>query len=53
MRVLVLTTSYPRSADDVAGVFVRDAVGHLREAGVEPIGHWRNRWQVAAGEVLG
>ncbi len=35
MRVLVLTTSYPRSADDVAGVFVRDAVEHLREAGVE------------------
>ena len=35
MRVLVLTTSYPRSADDVAGVFVRDAVEHLQEAGVE------------------
>ena len=26
LKVLVLTTSYPRSADDVAGVFVRDAV---------------------------
>lgn len=35
MRVVVLTTSYPRSADDVAGVFVRDAVEHLREAGVD------------------
>ena len=35
MRVVVLTTSYPRSADDVAGVFVRDAVEHLQEAGVE------------------
>ena len=35
MRVAVLTTSYPRSPDDVAGVFVRDAVEHLRGAGVE------------------
>lgn len=35
MKVLVLTTSYPRQAGDVAGVFVRDAVEHLREAGVE------------------
>jgi glycosyltransferase involved in cell wall biosynthesis len=35
MRVVVLTTSYPRSAGDVAGVFVRDAVECLREAGVE------------------
>jgi glycosyltransferase involved in cell wall biosynthesis len=35
MRVVVLTTSYPRSADDVAGVFVRNAVEHLRTAGVE------------------
>lgn len=35
MKVLVLTTSYPRSADDVAGVFVRDAVDRLRGAGVE------------------
>jgi glycosyltransferase involved in cell wall biosynthesis len=35
MRVVVLTTSYPRTEDDVAGVFVRDAVEHLREAGVE------------------
>jgi glycosyltransferase involved in cell wall biosynthesis len=31
----VLTTSYPRSADDVAGSFVRDAVEHLRATGVE------------------
>jgi len=35
MRVTVLTTSYPRGPDDVAGVFVRDAVEHLRGAGVE------------------
>jgi glycosyltransferase involved in cell wall biosynthesis len=35
MKVCVLTTSYPRSSDDVAGVFVRDAVEHLRAAGVE------------------
>lgn len=35
MKVVVLTTSYPRSADDVAGVFVRDAVEHLQEAGAE------------------
>ena len=37
MKVLVLTTSYPRTPDDVAGVFVRDAVEHLREAGVEVV----------------
>jgi glycosyltransferase involved in cell wall biosynthesis len=35
MRVVVLTTSYPRAADDVAGVFVKDAVQHLREAGLQ------------------
>ena len=35
MRAVVLTTSYPREPDDVAGVFVRDAVEHLRAAGVE------------------
>jgi len=35
MKVVVLTTSYPRGADDVAGVFVQDAVEHLREAGVD------------------
>jgi glycosyltransferase involved in cell wall biosynthesis len=35
MRIVVLTTSYPRSPDDVAGAFVRDAVEHLRAAGVE------------------
>ena len=35
MKVVVLTTSYPREPDDVAGVFVRDAVEHLRAAGVE------------------
>jgi glycosyltransferase involved in cell wall biosynthesis len=34
MKVLVLTTSYPRGPDDVAGAFVRDAVEHLREAGL-------------------
>jgi glycosyltransferase involved in cell wall biosynthesis len=35
VRVAVLTTSYPRDASDVAGAFVRDAVEHLRAAGVE------------------
>lgn len=35
MKVVVLTTSYPRRPDDVAGVFVRDAVEHLRAAGLE------------------
>ncbi len=35
MRVTVLTTSYPRSDDDVAGAFVRDAVDHLRAAGAD------------------
>lgn len=35
MRVAVLTTSYPRHADDVAGRFVADAVERLRAAGVE------------------
>jgi glycosyltransferase involved in cell wall biosynthesis len=35
VRVLVLTTSYPRTPDDVAGIFVREAVEHLRGAGIE------------------
>jgi glycosyltransferase involved in cell wall biosynthesis len=35
MRVVVLTTSYPRTEDDVAGVFIKDAVQHLRAAGVD------------------
>ena len=35
MKVAVLTTSYPRGPDDVAGVFVRDAVLALRSAGVD------------------
>ena len=35
MRVVVLTTSYPRRPDDTAGVFVRDAVEHLRGAGLD------------------
>lgn len=35
MRVTVLTTSYPRDEADIAGAFVRDAVDHLRSAGVE------------------
>jgi colanic acid/amylovoran biosynthesis glycosyltransferase len=35
MKVLVLTTSYPKGPDDVAGVFVRDAVEHLRGAGLD------------------
>ena len=35
MKVVVLTTSYPRHADDVAGHFVRDAVERVRAAGVD------------------
>jgi glycosyltransferase involved in cell wall biosynthesis len=35
VKVVVLTTSYPRDADDVAGTFVRDAVEAVRAAGVE------------------
>lgn len=35
MRVLVLTTSYPRHPDDMAGAFVRDGVERLRAAGVD------------------
>ena len=35
MKVTVLTTSYPRHADDVAGTFVRDAVEALRATGCE------------------
>lgn len=35
MKVLVLTTSYPRHADDVAGRFVADAVERARAAGIE------------------
>jgi glycosyltransferase involved in cell wall biosynthesis len=35
VKALVLTTSYPRDADDVAGAFVRAGVEALREAGVE------------------
>lgn len=35
MRVCVLTTSYPRDADDVAGHFVRDAVAGVRARGIE------------------
>src|SRR5438128_12230237 len=35
MRIAVLTTSYPRSADDVAGRFVADAVEHVRARGIE------------------
>ena len=35
MRIAVLTTSYPRSAEDVAGRFVADAVERLRAHGLE------------------
>jgi glycosyltransferase involved in cell wall biosynthesis len=34
VKVVVLTTSYPRSTEDVAGRFVADAVEHLRTSGV-------------------
>ena len=35
MKVAVLTTSYPRGPEDVAGRFVADAVEHVRARGVE------------------
>jgi glycosyltransferase involved in cell wall biosynthesis len=35
VKVVVLTTSYPRDDSDVAGHFVRDAVEHARAAGVD------------------
>lgn len=35
MKILVLTTSYPRFDGDFAGAFVQQAVDHLRQAGVE------------------
>ena len=35
MKVAVLTTSYPRHAGDVAGLFVADQVQRIRERGVE------------------
>jgi glycosyltransferase involved in cell wall biosynthesis len=35
MRVLVLTTSYPRDDDDPSGAFVRAAVEHVRERGID------------------
>jgi glycosyltransferase involved in cell wall biosynthesis len=35
VRILVLTTSYPRDADDVAGNFVRAGVDALRAHGIE------------------
>ena len=35
MKVVVLTTSYPRGPGDVAGLFVADQVEHLRGRGVE------------------
>lgn len=35
MRLLVLTTSYPRTSDDIAGQFVADAVAGVRARGVE------------------
>jgi glycosyltransferase involved in cell wall biosynthesis len=35
MRIAILTTSYPRSREDVVGRFVADAVEHLRASGAE------------------
>ena len=35
MKVVVLTTSYPRWAGDAAGRFVADAVERVREHGVD------------------
>ena len=34
MKVVVLTTSFPRAAGDVAGLFVADQVEHIRARGV-------------------
>jgi glycosyltransferase involved in cell wall biosynthesis len=35
LKVVVLTTSYPRGPNDVAGLFVADQVEHVRERGVD------------------
>jgi colanic acid/amylovoran biosynthesis glycosyltransferase len=35
VKVVILTTSYPRSAGDAAGHFIADGVEHLRAAGVD------------------
>jgi glycosyltransferase involved in cell wall biosynthesis len=35
MKVTVLTTSYPRHADDVAGTFIADSVKGVRDLGVD------------------
>ena len=35
MKVVVLTTSYPRGPGDVAGLFVADQVEHIHERGVD------------------
>jgi glycosyltransferase involved in cell wall biosynthesis len=35
LKVLVLTTSYPRGPEDPAGRFVADAVEHVRERGID------------------
>lgn len=35
MKVVTLTTSYPRSPEDAAGRFVADGVEHLRAEGIE------------------
>ncbi len=37
VRVAVLTSSYPRDADDPAGAFVRDAVEHVRARGIDVV----------------
>ena len=37
MKVAVVTTSYPRDGDDVAGKFIADAVEHVRARGVEVV----------------
>jgi D-inositol-3-phosphate glycosyltransferase len=37
VKVVVLTTSYPRDESDVAGLFVKDAVEAVRAAGVDAV----------------
>ena len=35
MKIVVLTTSYPRHVDDIAGAFVREGVERLRASGLD------------------
>jgi glycosyltransferase involved in cell wall biosynthesis len=37
LRICVLTTSYPRSREEIAGIFVAEQVEHLRATGTEVV----------------